>query len=263
MMPIILAVDLGTSGCKCALVTLEGRVLGWSFRAVQLHIEGVSAEQDPHDWWRAFLAAAGELLAREASWPTRVIAVCCSTQGEGTIPVDRSGEPLGRGIVWLDMRGAASIARRARGRFINIAGYSPDKLLRWLWLTGGAPALSGKDSAGHMTWLQDAQPSLYERTFKFLNVLDYMNLRLTGRFCATPDSILTSWVTDNRDITRIRYDTGLIAQLGIDADKLPEIVESTQVLGPLLPAVADLLGLQHSTRVVAGSIDNSAVAVGS
>lgn len=263
MMPIILAVDLGTSGCKCALVTLEGRVLGWAFRAVELYIEGVSAEQDPHDWWRAFLAAAGEVLSRDESWRARVVAVCCSTQGEGTIPVDRAGEPLGRAIVWLDMRGAASIARRVRGRLVNIEGYSPGKLLRWLRLTGGAPALSGKDSAGHMTWLLDCRPSVYERTFKFLNVLDYMNLRLTGRFCATPDSILTSWVTDNRDVSRVRYDTSLIAQLGVDADKLPDIVDSTEVLGPVLPVVAEQLGLQHSTQVVAGAIDNSAVAVGS
>jgi xylulokinase len=114
-----------------------------------------------------------------------------------------------------------------------------------------------------MSYLLDCQPAVYERTFKFLNVLDYMNLRLTGRFCATPDSILTSWVTDNRDATSVRYDTGLIALLGIDADKLPEIVDSTQVLGPLLPAIADPLGLPHTTRVVAGAIDTSAVAVGS
>ena len=261
--PIILAVDLGTSGCKCALVTLDGRVLGWAFRAVELHIEGVSAEQDPQDWWRAFLTTAGELLSRETSWRARVVAVCCSTQGEGTIPVDRAGEPLGPAIVWLDMRGATSIARRARGKLVNIEGYSPGKLLRWLRLTGGAPALSGKDSAGHMTWLLDAQPSVYDRTFKFLNVLDYMNLRLTGRFCATPDSILTSWVTDNRDVNQVRYDAGLIAQLGIDADKLPDIVGSTEVLGPLLPTIAEQLGLQPGIQVVAGSIDNSAVAVGS
>jgi xylulokinase len=263
MVPIILAIDLGTSGCKCALVALDGRVLGWAFRAVSLHIEGVSAEQDPRDWWRAFLDAAGELLSRDTSWRAHVVAVCCSTQGEGTIPVDSSGEPLGRAMVWLDMRGAASIARRVRGKLFNIAGYSPSKLLRWLRLTGGAPALSGKDPAGHMTYLLDAHPSLYERTFKFLNVLDYMNLRLTGRFCATPDSILTSWVTDNRDPTTVRYDTGLIALLGIDAGKLPEIVASTQVLGPVVPQIAELLGLQPETQVVAGAIDNSAVAVGS
>ncbi len=263
MVPMILAVDLGTSGCKCALVTLEGRVLGWAFRPVALHIEGVSAEQDPLDWWRAFTEAAGELLSRDGSWRAHVRAECCSTQGEGTVPVDKTGEPLGRGIVWLDMRGAASVSRRVRGKLVNIAGYSPSKLLRWLRLTGGAPALSGKDPAGHMSYLRDSQPAVYERTFKFLNVLDYMNLRLTGRFCATADSILTSWVTDNRNATTVRYDTGLIQLLGIDADKLPEIVGSTEVLGNLLPQIADLLGLRLDTRVVAGAIDNSAVAIGS
>ena len=263
MTPIILAVDLGTSGCKCALVTLEGQVLAWAFRAVPLHIEGLSAEQDPQDWWRAFLEAATEVLSRDPSWRAQLIAVCCSTQGEGTIAVDPFGNPLARAMVWLDMRGAASIARRVRGRWVNIAGHSPTKLLRWVRLTGGAPAMSGKDPAGHMTYLLDSQPALYERTFKFLNVLDYMNLRLTGRFCATPDSILTSWVTDNRDVAAVRYDPSLIALLGIDADKLPDIVGSTEILGPLLPPIADLLGVSANTPVVAGAIDTSAVAVGS
>src|ERR1700722_15848573 len=262
MAALILAVDLGTSGCKCALVTLDGRVLGWAFRAVALHIDGVSAEQDPRDWWEAFLQAACELLSRDPSWRAQVAAVCCSTQGEGTIAVDATGEPLGRAIVWLDMRGAASIAHRVRSRFFNIAGYSPGKLFHWLRLTGGVPALSGKDSAGHITYLRDCKPALYERMFKFLNVLDYMNLRLPGRFCATPDSILTSWVTDNRNAAAVRYDASLMTLLGIDADKLPEIVRSTEVIGTLRPHVAGLLGLQSSTRVVGGAIDNSAVAIG-
>jgi len=259
---LILAVDLGTSGCKCALVSLDGSVWGWTFRPVALHVDGVSAEQDAEDWWRAFLLAAGELLSRDDSLRQRVAAVCCSTQGEGTVPVDRDGQPLRRAMLWLDMRGAAAIARRGRGAFVNIAGYAPLKLWRWLRLTGGVPALSGKDSAGHIAWLHAREPALVERTHKFLNVLDYMNLRLTGRFCATHDSILTTWTTDNRDAHAVRYDAGLIRLLGVDAAKLPELVRSTDVLGPVLPQVADALGLPAGTPVVAGAVDNSAVAVG-
>jgi xylulokinase len=259
---LVLAVDLGTSGCKCALVGLDGRVLAWSFRPVKLHVDGVSAEQDPREWWIAFMAAAAELFLADPHLRNQVVAVCCSTQGEGTVAVDRSGNALGRAIVWLDMRGAAAIQRRVRGPLFNVAGYSPGKLLRWLRLAGGAPALSGKDSAGHMSYVQDAQPDVYEATYKFLNVLDYMNLRLTGRFCATSDSILTSWVTDNRSATSTRYDQSLIRALGIDAEKLPELLHSTDVLGPLLPSVANALGLDQRTQVVAGAIDNSAVAIG-
>ena len=52
----VLAVDLGTSGCKCALVGLDGVVQKWAFRPVPLHIIGQSgAEQEPEDWWCAFV----------------------------------------------------------------------------------------------------------------------------------------------------------------------------------------------------------------
>ncbi|MGD8909444.1 MAG: FGGY-family carbohydrate kinase [Chromatiales bacterium] len=257
--PLVLAVDLGTSGCKCALVSLDGTVVAWAFEPVTLHVNGIAAEQDPEDWWHAFLSAASSLCGGANR---RVVAVCCSAQGEGTVCVDRNGKALGRAMLWLDMRGAAAIGRRLRGRRLSIKGYSPLKLWRWLRLTGGVPAQSGKDNAGHMAWIREHEPDRYERSYKFLNVLDYMNLRLTGRFCATHDSILTAWITDNRVAGKPRYDERLIDMLGIDRHKLPDIVSSTEVLGPLLPGVAEVLGLSRDTLVVAGGVDNSVVAVG-
>jgi xylulokinase len=259
--PLVLAVDLGTSGCKCALVSLDGSVVAWAFERVALHIDGVSAEHDPHDWWTAFLTAASA-LCKTGDLRRRVAAVCCSTQGEGTVCVDSCGNANGRAMLWLDMRGGPAIARRLRGRWLNIKGVNPWKLWRWLRLTGGLPSDSGKDSAGHIAYIRDHEPDRYERTHKFLNVLDYMNLRLTGRFCATHDSMVTTWVTDNRDPSHIRYNDALIRRLGIEKAKLPELVASTEVLGPLLPQVAESLGLRPNTLVVAGAIDASAVAVG-
>lgn len=257
---LVLAIDLGTSGCKCALVTLAGEVRGWAFEPIALHVDGFAAEQEPEDWWRALLKAAGELFTSEPSRRADVAAVCCSTQGEGTVCVDAQGRAIGRALTWLDMRGAGPIARRVRGA-VNVAGYAPLKLWRWLRLSGGVPALSGKDSAGHIAWLLAHEPRRCARTHKFLNVLDYLNLRLTGRFCATHDSILTAWVTDNRGGS-VRYDPRLIDALGVDAAQLPEIVPSTQVLGPLRREAADALGLDARVVVVAGAIDNSAAAVG-
>lgn len=259
---LVLAVDLGTSGCKCALVALDGTVQAWAFRPVALHVQGVQAEQCPADWWQALLEAAGELLAADPARRRRVAAVCCSTQTEVTVCVDAAGRAIGRAISWLDARGAAAIARRTRGRFVNVEGFAPLKLWQWLRLTGGAPSATGRDSAGHIAYVRDERPEVYERTHKFLNALDYLNLRLTGRLCATPDSVLTAWVTDNRDPHRVRYDAGLLRLLGIEAGKLPEIVPSTEVIGTLLPDVAASLGLDPRTVVVAGAVDNSAVAVG-
>lgn len=258
----ILAVDLGTSGCKVALVGEGGAVAGWAFRPVPVRIiDGHGAEQDPNGWWTAFLEAAAEALSSSLIDPASVAAVCCSTQGEGTVAVDRDGKALMNAIIWMDMRGAEDLKRQMAGRF-SLSGYDPLRLMRWLRLTGGAPALSGKDPAAHMLLIRNRFPAVYERTYKFLNVLDYFNLRLTGRYVATHDSILTSWVTDNRRLDKIRYDARLVAGSGIEADKFPDIVPCTEVLGPLLPEIADALGLSRRTQVVAGAIDNSAAAIG-
>jgi len=261
--PFILAVDLGTSGCKTALVSLDGGVAAWAFKEVPLRIlPGNGAEQVPADWWQAFLDSARQVLAAVGPRSCQVAAVCCSCQGEGTIPVDRDGRELSNAILWLDMRGRDAIRRRALGR-PSIAGYGAAKLARWLRLTGGAPSLSGKDPAAHMLYFQEACPEVFERTHKFLNVLDYMNLRLTGRMVATYDSILTSWVTDNRDVDRPRYHPGLLRQLGLERSLFPDLVPCTEPIGTLRPEVAETLGLPATTPVVAGAVDNTAAAVGS
>lgn len=260
--PHILAIDLGTSGCKVGLVSLTGKVVAWAFRPVQLMVvDRIGAEQNPEDWWTAFLQAAREVISQNAVPASSIAAICSSTQGEGTIAVDPQGRPLMNAVIWLDMRGARYLKREMRGG-LKVAGYDPLKLQKWIRYCGGAPALSGKDPAGHMLLIRDAFPDVYARTHKFLNVLDFFNLRLTGRFCATQDSILTSWVTDNRHVDNIRYDDGLIAMSGIDREKFPDLVRCTDVIGTLLPDVAEALGLPKQTPVVAGAIDNTAAAIG-
>ncbi|NTE88406.1 xylulokinase [Agrobacterium rubi] len=258
----ILAIDLGTSGCKVGLVSITGQVVAWAFRSVQLTVvDSIGAEQRPDDWWNAFVGAAQEVLAQDLVPRSNIVAICSSTQGEGTVAVDRDGQPLMNAVLWLDMRGARHLKQEMRSS-LKVAGYDPIKLQKWIRLCGGAPALSGKDPAGHMLLIRDSFPEIYARTYKFLNVLDYFNLRLTGRFVATQDSILTSWVTDNRDVDNIRYDDGLIAISGIDKSKFPELVRCTDVIGTILPSVSEALGLSVQTQVVAGAIDNTAAALG-
>jgi xylulokinase len=260
--PTILAVDLGTSGMKVALITVSGKVLGWEAEPVQLYVtpDG-GAEQSPDEWWGAFLSAAKRLLARNLVEVRAIRAVCCSTQGEGTVPVDKDGKALMNCILWMDMRGAPYL-RKQFGGPLNLDGIDLFKILRWVRLTGGMPSATGKDPAAHMLLIRDRFPEVYARTYKFLNVLDFLNLRLTGRFAATYDSILTSWVTDQRDPQAVHYDPGLVRDCGVDSAKLPEIVPCTAVLGPLKADVAEALGLPFDVQVVAGAIDNTAAAIG-
>lgn len=248
---------------KVALITVSGKVIGWESEPVQLIItpDG-GAEQSPEEWWRAFLSAAGRLIKKNQDAGPHVIAVCASTQGEGTIAVDKEGNALGNAILWMDMRGAPHLQKQLNG-LINIDGAGITNVLRFVRLTGGMPSMTGKDPAGHMLFIRETMPDVYARAYKFLNVLDYINLRLTGEFVASFDSIVTSWVTDNRNPDEIRYDDSLIRMLGIDRAKLPEVVACTKVIGNLRSDVANALGLSTNVKVVAGAIDNTAAAIGS
>lgn len=260
--PVILATDLGTSSMKVALITVHGKVLSWESEPIQLFLtpDG-GVEQSPHEWWQAFLVCCKRLLAHNLVPASSVIAICCSTQGEGTIPVDREGKPLSNCVLWMDMRGQSDLIHHHKGLF-RVNGLRALNVFRWIQKTGGMPSTSGKDPASHMLFIRDHFPEIYAKTYKFLNVLDYLNLCLTGLFTATFDSILTSWVTDNRNPDHIQYDQNLVRISGIEPDKYPDIFPCTAVLGNLKASVASELGLSSSTKVVAGAIDNTAAAIG-
>ncbi len=247
---------------KVALVDIQGNILGWDSEPIQLIVtpDG-GAEQSPQEWWSVFLKVCRRLLDKYPKAAQSVSAICSSTQGEGTIPVDDQGKALSNCILWMDMRGAPYLHEQLNG-LVKINGVGLAKLARFVSLTGGMPSMTGKDPAGHMLYIRDTLPQIYQRTYKFLNVLDFINLRLTGRFTATVDSILTSWVTDNRSPEKIQYDDSLIQILGIEREKLPDIVACSDVIGNLKPDVAEQLGLPGNIKVIAGSIDNTAAAIG-
>lgn len=258
----ILAIDLGTSGPKVALVTLDGQVAGSAFEPVELLLlPGGGAEQRPADWWAAITGAARRLLAETQIAPESIAAVSCTGQWSGTVAVDASRQPLANALIWMDARGAP-YARRATGGPLRLQGYGPLKLARWLRLTGGIPARSGKDSVAHILFLRHERPDIYRRAALFLEPKDYLNLRLTGRAAASFDSITLHWVTDNRDVRRVAYDASLLALAGLERAKLPELRPATDVLGPLLPGPAAELGLPAGLPVVVGTPDIHSAAIG-
>ncbi len=259
----ILAVDLGTGGPKVALVSTDGEIAGHEFEKTELLLfpDG-GAEQDPADWWRAITTAAKRLLARGLVPADSVVAISLTTQWMGTVPVDRDGNHLTNAMIWMDTRGAR-YAKRITAGFPNVAGYGAVKLWRWLRLTGGVPSRTGKDSIGHILYIQNERPDVYQQTFKFLEPMDYLNMRLTGKFAASYDSITGHWVTDNRDLSSVTYVDKLIALTGVDREKLPDLKPTGAVLGPITAEIAKEFGLGEDVQVVMGTGDTASAAIGS
>jgi xylulokinase len=259
----VLTIDLGTSGPKVAVFTLDGSFVAGDFTPVALNVlpDG-GAEQSPAAWWNGITAASRRVMERAAVAPESVIAVAVTSQWSGTVAIDRAGVPLHDAIIWMDARGAEE-TRRVVGGALRVQGYEPRKLRTWISRTGGAPALSGKDSISHILWLQRERPDIARATWKYLEPKDWLNFRLTGRCAATFDSIVLHWVTDNRDPARIDYDPDLLRIARLDREQLPDLVAATSVLGQLTDTAAAELGLPTGVAVVGGTPDLQSAAIGS
>ncbi|MHA1688588.1 MAG: xylulokinase [Promethearchaeota archaeon] len=258
----ILAIDHGTQGPKCAIVSTHGEVFDWAYEETPiLAAKGGGVEQDPEVWWKAIMKTAKQVIDGEKVKVEDIIGVCNTSQWSGTVPIDKNGNNLYNAIIWMDTRGAKYINKVMHG-LINVSGYSLPKILKWLKLTGGAPSHSGKDPIAHILWLKYEEPEIYEKTYKFLEPQDYINFRLTGKIAASYSSITVHWVTDIRDIYNIHYAPSLIKALKIDGDKLPELKSSIDVLGPLKKEVADELGLNKDVKVVLGASDVLSATIG-
>ena len=259
----ILAIDLGTSGAKSAIVSSRGEVIDIEFKETSLLLlPNGGAEQSPDEWWDAIMGAAKGVLGRALIPLEDVAAVSCTTQWSGTVAVDANGDHITNAIIWMDSRGAPYIKEITAG-LLKVAGYGITKLMSWIRLTGGAPEHSGKGPLAHILYLKNEHPDLYKQTSLFLEPKDYINLRLTGKAAASYDSIALHWLTDARDISKVAYHDRLIEMAGLDRNTFPPLKRSVDVLGPLRQGVARDLGLREGTPVVMGAPDVTSAAIGS
>jgi xylulokinase len=259
----VLAVDLGTSGPKVALVAVDGALLDTDYEPTELILTADGGvEQDPADWWRAITAASRRMLERGTVAPDAVIGVCCTAQWMGTVAVDASGRHLMNALIWMDARGAELI-EDVIGSRLAVQGYDLRKLRHWIRLAGGAPSRSGKDPNAHILWIEAHRPDVHRETRTYLEPKDYLNLRLTGRAVTTVDTIAGHWVTDNRDLARVDYAPELLRAARLDRARLPDIIRSVDVVGPLRVDVAAELGVPAGIPVVGGTPDVQSATLGS
>jgi xylulokinase len=259
----VLAIDHGTSGAKTALISVYGELVDFEYEPTPIHFSpGGGAEQDPEDWWRAIVGTSKKLVAKGHVPVEDIEAVCCSSTFSSTVAVGDDGRHLCNSLTWMDSR-AAPLIKELVTRFPSVDGYNIPLVLRWIHKTAGGPQLSGKDDIAHVLWWKNERPDIYDNAKMFMGSKDYLNLRLTGEFAASFDSMSLFWLTNIRDRNNMFYDDALIKKLGIDKKNLPPMRRSIDVLGNVLPEVAEEIGLSKDTRVVTGSPDHQSACMGS
>lgn len=101
----VLAIDAGTTGVTCLIVSAAGKIVGRGYREItQYFPEPGWVEHDASEIFDRALAAARDALSQSAVIPD---TIGITNQRETIVVWDReSGEPLARAIVWQDRRTA-------------------------------------------------------------------------------------------------------------------------------------------------------------
>lgn len=253
--PSVLAVDLGTSGIRVAHIDLSGRTLGAATRSIPLQLgAGGAAEQDPEAIWRAFSEAVGEALAPAPGAAQRVAMILCGSQYSSLVPVDARGRPLAPLVLYLDSRGAA-LSRALTAR-------RPELWKLWLERHGMPSGGSGADSLAHLLWFAAERPAAHAQAHAYVEPMDYLTARLTGRVTANVCTAFPLLLTDNRRGSAGGWCEELIEAAGVDRSKLPALVAPDSVVGELLPEHAKAWGLPPGVCVSSAVNDTQALAFG-
>jgi xylulokinase len=245
-MKYLLAHDLGTSGNKATLFSLDGELVNSRTSAYDTcYSNGNWAKQNPDDWWKAVCESTRELMqGRDAG---EISSVCFSGQMMGCLPVDKQGVPLRNHILYCDQRSTAQTDQL-------LEKISAEEIYR---ITGHRP--SAVYAIEKLMWVRDNQPDIYKDTWKMLNAKDYINFRLTGRMVTEHNDASGA---NAFDIKTLDWSDPILKAAGISRDKLPESVPSTTVIGEITGEAAAATGLKRGTPVVAGAGDGGCATVG-
>ena len=244
----ILAIDIGTTACKAALVALDGSVVGsGQAEYPTYHPRPLWAEQDPEDWWRAAVEATRAALLAAAGGPPDVVAIGLSSQRETVALTDARGRPLARAISWMDRRGVEQVRW-----LVEALGF--DTIHQQTGMVPDATFTLAK-----LLWLKQHEPELLAEARWFLQPRDFVAHRLTGQFVTDPSlaSRTMMWAVEEG-----RWWEPAFEVVGVGPERFPPVVPSHSVVGRLSSDAASALGLPVGVPVVAGGGDRCCEALG-
>lgn len=240
-----IGVDVGTSGCKAAVMNAAGDVLAAAAREYSFVVPRPGwVELDAGAVWRAVAETLRELSPKAGS--ARAVAV--ASIGESMIIADAEDRPLYNPIVYVDNRSVGTLAEIERA--------IPARELHALT---GMP-LNQMYSLNKLLWFRENKPEVLRDARKIFLFVEYIGYLLSGRRLVDPASAARTMLLDAR---RLDWADGLFREFGIDRGLFADIAPPGTRVGTILPDVAAATGLPGDIAVFLGCHDQPCCNLGS
>lgn len=210
--PVLVGIDLGTSGVKVVALGLDGTVHAEAAREYPVRSPAPGqAETHPADWWDAVVAALGEALS---SGRLEVAGIGVDGQMHGLVLADEDGSPIRPALLWADSRATSEVSAWQA---------LPDELLHKL-----ANPLSPGMTGPLLLWVRRNEPAAYERAHIALLPKDWVRHRLTGDVATDPSDASATLLWD---VPGDRWADDVVRGVGLDPGLLPPVRPSGERAG--------------------------------
>ncbi|MEM4446357.1 MAG: xylulokinase [Candidatus Jordarchaeales archaeon] len=247
-MEYLVAIDAGTIGCRTIVFDENGREIGRAYEEYpSLYPYPTWVEQRPDDWWRAVCNTVKGAISRAKIKAEEIAGISVTNQRETIVPVDENGKPLRNAIVWQDRRTIEECRKikevLGSEKVYEITGLTVDPYF----------------SAPKILWIKENEKEIFDKTYKFMLVHDYILMKLTGEF-------VTDWSNASRtmlfNIKEFKWSREICDALEIPLEKLPRAEAPAKKIGEVTREASEATGLAVGTPVVTGGGDQQCGAVG-
>jgi xylulokinase len=248
-MSLYAGLDAGTQSIKLMVYDPDRQhVVAMTSVSLELISAADGSREQLASWWTD---AVHQCFAKlDVRIRKAIVAIAVSGQQHGFVPLGQNGQVLAPVKLWCD----TSSSRECQEIMDAVGG-----LQRCIELTGN-PILAGY-TASKLPWTRRHRPEVYRALEWILLPHDYLNFYLTGeRFCEYGDASGTGWF----DVRQRCWSAELLAAIDPDRDLLqclPPLV-ATEMMFPILPQIAEALGLSSTVRIGMGGGDNMMAAIG-
>ena len=261
-MAYVLAYDIGTTGVKTCIFSLEDtiKLIADANEGYGLYIgDHGEAEQDADEWWAAMASTTKKALGKAGLSGSDIAGISFCSQMQGLVLTDEKGNALRRPMSYMDQRAKAEL-EEGLGGGIEIAGSNVFKMLHSL-IINRAAALSVKDPVWKYKWVEKNEPELFEKVSWWLDVKDYLVARCTGNIAMTEDSAFSTFLYDTRK-GHEGWNDSLCKMYKVRREHLPPIIKTCDEAGKLTARAASELGLAEGIPVFGGGGDASLIGIG-
>ncbi len=241
-MPVILAIDQGTTGTTVLAVDQRGGVVGRAYREIEQHYPQPGwVEHDPEEIWRSVQETVDAALQAGGLEPGEVAGIGITNQRETVVVWERaSGAPIHRAIVWQCRRTTPEC------RALSEAGHEP--FIRERSGLVIDPYFSGTKIAWLLDHVEGARDRAEAGELAAGTIDCWLIWKLTGgRVHATEPTNASR--TQLFRIDERRWDPELCELLGVPEVMLPEVKPSG---GVFCITDSDAIGLEVPVAAAMG-----------